>query len=88
MIKRQKSLWCCSVMLATAGTLHPLPSAAQESAFNVEILPYAVYRIGGTFEEENGDGEFELRQTGTRQTGTVTLIPFRPRLPGHETPTR
>ncbi len=70
-------------MLATAGTLHPLPSAAQESAFNVEILPYAVYRIGGTFEEENGDGEFELRQTGT-----VTLIPFRSRLPGNETPTR
>ena len=49
-------------MLAAA-TLHSSPIAAQGSSFNVEITPYAAYRMGGQFEEEGGSGEFELNDS-------------------------
>ena len=51
-------------MLAAA-TLHSSPIAAQESSFDFEITPYAAYRIGGQFEEEEGDGEFELNDSNS-----------------------
>lgn len=60
--KTRVSPWCV-VMLAAAATLHSMPSAAQESNFNFEITPYAAYRIGGQFEEEDGNGEFELNDS-------------------------
>ena len=41
----------------------PPQARAQETAFRFEIAPIAAYRFGGTFNEKDGDGEIELRDS-------------------------
>jgi hypothetical protein len=48
------------VIVALLSVCQSTPAAAQGKPLKFEITPYAGYRIGGTFEEEDGDGEFEL----------------------------
>ncbi len=40
--------------------------AAQDNPFKFELTPYAGYRVGGQFEEENGDGEFEINESSAQ----------------------
>lgn len=47
--------------LLVAGVLfYTPPAAAQDKQFKFELAPYAAYRLGGSFEEKDGDGKFEL----------------------------
>lgn len=39
------------------------PTAAQEQSLRFELTPYAGYRIGGNFDEQDSDGEFELDES-------------------------
>ncbi len=63
MTKRTRVSRFCVVPLIAAATVHSTPSAAQQSNVTFEITPYAAYRIGGQFEEEDGSGEFELNDS-------------------------
>jgi len=40
--------------------------AAQDNPFRFELAPFAGYRVGGQFEEEGGDGEFELNESSAQ----------------------
>lgn len=40
--------------------------AAQDNPFRFELTPFASYRVGGQFEEEGGDGEFELNESSAQ----------------------
>ena len=35
-------------------------AAAQEQQFRFELTPYLGYRLGGSFEEQDGDRQFDL----------------------------
>ena len=39
-------------------------AAAQDKAFRFEISPYVAYRMGGSFDEENGPGRVALNDSG------------------------
>jgi hypothetical protein len=41
-------------------------AVAQDEPFRFELAPFAGYRVGGQFEEEDGDGEFELNESSTQ----------------------
>jgi hypothetical protein len=43
--------------------LTPLPAIAQVSSGKFELTPFAAYRGGGTFEEQDGSAEFELSES-------------------------
>ena len=40
--------------------------AAQDNPFRFELTPFVGYRVGGQFEEEGGDGEFELNESSAQ----------------------
>ncbi len=40
--------------------------AAQGNPFRFELAPFASYRVGGQFEEEGGNGEFELNESSAQ----------------------
>ncbi len=42
------------------------PSTAQEKQFKFEITPFAAYRVGGSFDEENGDGRVDLNDSSAQ----------------------
>jgi len=39
---------------------------AQDDSFKFEIAPFAAYRIGGQFDEMDGDAEFELHESSAQ----------------------
>jgi len=45
---------------------HPDLAAAQDASFKFELTPFAGYRIGGQFEEQDGEGEFELYESSAQ----------------------
>lgn len=62
------------LLLAATLVLTSLPATAQESPAKFEITPYAAYRGGGDFEDEEGLIEFELEESnawGLILNGTV-----------------
>lgn len=65
-INRLKHYWTALLspgVLAFAALLQPFPVAAQNKQFNFELTPYAAYRLGGQFEEKDGDGQFEFEDS-------------------------
>lgn len=46
---------CCCLCVSTA--------AAQDRQFRFELTPYLGYRLGGTFDEHDGDRQFELEDS-------------------------
>ncbi len=42
------------------------PSAAQDKPFKFEITPFAGYRVGGSFDEEDGDGGIDLNDSNAQ----------------------
>jgi hypothetical protein len=50
--------------IAALASVSPVDVAtAQDGPFRIELTPYAAYRVGGQFEEQDGDGEFELEDS-------------------------
>jgi len=42
------------------------PVAAQEETFKFELTPFGAYRVGGSFEEKDGDGRVELNDSNAQ----------------------
>jgi hypothetical protein len=55
---------CATAALACAGPAGL--AVAQENSFRFELAPYAAYRVGGQFEEEDGGAEFELEESNAQ----------------------
>jgi hypothetical protein len=51
------------VIVALLSVCHSTPVAAQSKPLKFEITPYAAYRVGGSFEEKDGDGRVELNDS-------------------------
>lgn len=61
-----KSTRCLAVVLVVFGMTisgYAPAAVAQDKAFKFEITPYAAYRMGGSFNEENGAGRVELNDS-------------------------
>ena len=54
------------VIMAIASLLHSTPAAAQDANFKFELTPFAAYRVGGSFEEKDGDGRVELNDSNAQ----------------------
>ncbi len=54
------------VVMATASLLHSTPAAAQDTNFKFELTPFAGYRVGGSFDEKDGDGRVELNDSNAQ----------------------
>ncbi len=48
------------ILLLGICALIALPAMGQERKYSFEVTPFVGYRIGGTFEDDNSDAEFEL----------------------------
>ena len=55
-----------SAIVANAALCNADLAAAQDESFNVEITPFAAYRLGGQFDDSDSDAEFELRDSDTQ----------------------
>jgi hypothetical protein len=53
-------------VMAIAPLLHSTPAAAQDANFKFELTPFAAYRVGGSFEEKDGDGRVELNDSNAQ----------------------
>ena len=51
------------ILLIAGAQCYTVPAAAQDTNFKFELTPFAGYRIGGSFDEEEGDGEVELNDS-------------------------
>ncbi|MDH3806965.1 MAG: porin family protein [Gammaproteobacteria bacterium] len=52
--------------MATATLCHPTPAKAQDKPFKFELTPFAGYRVGGSFDEKDGDGRVELNDSNAQ----------------------
>jgi len=53
-------------MTAAALLCLSTPSTAQDRPFKFEITPFAGYRVGGSFDEKDGDGRIELNDSNAQ----------------------
>ena len=53
-------------IVLTALVLHVAPLAAEEPEPRFEITPFAAYRMGGDFEERDGDGRVDLNDSAAQ----------------------
>ena len=60
-----KTIFPC-VIAAILFSCHASPATAQEHSFKFEITPFVAYRIGGNFDQQDGDGEFELDESNAQ----------------------
>jgi hypothetical protein len=61
-----KSVPVVLVVVAIASLCHSKPAAAQDTNFKFELTPFAAYRVGGSFEEKDGDGRVELNDSNAQ----------------------
>jgi len=54
------------IIVAAATLCHSAPAAAQDKPFKFEITPVAAYRVGGNFDEKDGDGQVELNESNAQ----------------------
>jgi hypothetical protein len=54
------------IVTASAFVLLATQAVAQEQSFKFEITPFAAYRVGGSFEEKDGDGRVELNDSNAQ----------------------
>ena len=62
-MKLHHSFFVSWAMIAAVSLCHTTSAAAQDKLFKFEITPFAAYRIGGQFDEKDGDGQFELNES-------------------------
>jgi hypothetical protein len=55
-----------ALIVATASLCHSTPAAAQDTNFKFELTPFAGYRVGGSFDEKDGDGRVELNDSNAQ----------------------
>jgi hypothetical protein len=61
-----KSLPVVLVVVAIASLCHSKLAEAQGSNFKFELTPFAGYRVGGSFDEKDGDGRIELNDSNAQ----------------------
>jgi hypothetical protein len=54
------------LIVASATFCHSTTATAQQSNFKFELTPFAGYRVGGSFEEKDGDGRVELNDSNAQ----------------------
>ena len=54
------------LIVASATFCHSTIATAQQSNFKFELTPFAAYRVGGSFEEKDGDGRVELNDSNAQ----------------------
>jgi hypothetical protein len=54
------------VIVALLSVCQSTPAAAQGKPLKFEITPYAAYRVGGSFDELDGDGRVELNDSNAQ----------------------
>ena len=64
--KLERNILATCLMTATISLCLSTPSVAQDKPFKFEITPFAAYRVGGSFDEENGDGRVDLNDSGAQ----------------------
>ena len=62
-MKLRHSIFVSCAVFTAVSLCHTTPAAAQNKLFRFEITPFAAYRIGGQFDEKDGDGQFELNES-------------------------
>ncbi len=50
-------------MIVVMSIAHSSPAAAQDGSFRFELTPFVGYRLGGSFDEKDGDGRVELNDS-------------------------
>ena len=50
-------------LLALLALLTAAPALAQNGSFKYEVTPFASYRMGGSFDEQDGDGSIKLNDS-------------------------
>jgi opacity protein-like surface antigen len=61
-----RSLPVVLVVVAIAILCHSTPAAAQNKSFKYELTPFAGYRLGGSFDELDGDAEVDLNDSNAQ----------------------
>ena len=56
----------CMISAVTMALSCASPVAAQTTASKFELTPFAAYRVGGSFTEEDGDGRVELNESSAQ----------------------
>jgi hypothetical protein len=60
-------VWPVSLLIAALLSIcHSTPAAAQDKPLKFEITPYAAYRMGGNFDEQDGDGRVDLNDSNAQ----------------------
>ncbi len=60
-------VWPVSLLIAALLSIcHSAPVAAQGKPLKFEITPYAAYRMGGSFDEQDGDGRVDLSDSNAQ----------------------
>jgi len=61
-----KSLPVVLAAVAIASLCHSKLAAAQDTNFKFELTPFGAYRVGGSFDEKDGDGRVELNDSNAQ----------------------
>ena len=64
--KLDRNILATCLMTATIFLCLSTPSVAQDKPFKFEITPFAAYRVGGSFDEENGAGQIDLNDSSAQ----------------------
>lgn len=60
-------VWPVSLLIAALLSIcNSTPAAAQGKPLKFEITPYAAYRLGGSFDEKDGDGRVDLNDSNAQ----------------------
>ena len=54
-------------IVALLSICHSRPAAAQDNPQKFEITPYVAYRVGGSIDEQDGDGRVELNDSNAQR---------------------
>ncbi len=55
-----------ALIVAIASLCHFTAATAQDTNFKFELTPFAGYRVGGSFDEKDGDGRVELNDSNAQ----------------------
>ena len=64
--KNIRALSVLVLFVATATLCNPTPVDAQDRPFKFELTPFAGYRVGGDFDEKDGDGGVDLNDSNAQ----------------------
>ena len=69
MVFKINRIWIAAVCTACLNVLllsHADPAMAEDKQFKFELTPFAGYRAGGSFDEQDGDGRVELNDSASQ----------------------